>query len=132
MDPDRLAALRRGYDRAPLLESDVDPDPLVAFGVWFEEAARAAEKGLLVEANAVVFATADADGAPSARTVLLKAFDARGFVVFTNYSSAKGRDIEANPRAALLFPWHALDRQPRCRAGAGAAAAGREHRKQRP
>jgi pyridoxamine 5'-phosphate oxidase len=113
MDPDRLAALRRGYDRPPLLESEVDPDPLVTFGQWFAEAVAAVADGRLVEANAVVLATVDAAGAPSARTVLLKAFDARGFVIYTNYESAKGHDLAANPRAALVFPWHALDRQVR-------------------
>jgi pyridoxamine 5'-phosphate oxidase len=113
MDPDRLAALRRRYDRAPLLEGDLDPDPFAVFGRWFSDAVDAAEQGLLVEANAVVLATADAEGSPDARTVLLKAFDARGFVVYTNYTSAKGRQVDENPRAALVFPWHPLDRQVR-------------------
>jgi len=113
MDPDRLAALRRRYDRLPLLEGELGPDPFAAFARWFAEAATDAEEGLIVEANAVVLATADASGRPSARTVLLKAFDERGFVVYTNYTSAKARDLDANPFAALVFPWHPLDRQVR-------------------
>src|SRR6478752_5688004 len=113
MDPDRLAALRRRYDRLPMLEGELGPDPFAAFGQWFAEAATDAEEGLLVEANAVILATVDADGRPSARTVLLKAFDERGFVVYTNYESAKARDIAANPNVALVFPWHPLDRQVR-------------------
>lgn len=113
MDPDRLAALRRRYDRGPLLEGDLDPDPFAAFGRWFADAVDAASAGLLVEPNAVVLATADADGVPDARTVLLKAYDSRGFVIYTNYGSAKGRQVAENPRAALVFPWHPLDRQVR-------------------
>jgi len=113
MDPDRLAALRRRYDRPPLSGSDLGPDPIAAFARWFGEAVDASAEGLVTEANAVVVATADADGTPSARTVLLKAYDERGFVFYTNYTSAKGRDLDVNPRAALLFPWHAIDRQVR-------------------
>jgi pyridoxamine 5'-phosphate oxidase len=113
MDPDRLAALRRHYDRLPMLAGELGPDPIAAFMTWFAEAATDADEGLIVEPNAVVLATADADGRPSARTVLLKAVDERGFVVYTNYTSAKARDIEANPWVALVFPWHPLDRQVR-------------------
>ena len=113
MDPDRLAALRRHYHRPPLVEGELGPDPLAAFGRWFADAVEAAEAGLLVEPNAVVLATSGADGTPAARTVLLKAFDERGFVIYTNYTSAKARELDANPRAALLFPWHPLDRQVR-------------------
>src|SRR6478735_11731842 len=113
MDPDRLAALRRRYDRLPMLEGELGPDPLVAFVSWFAEAATDADEGLLVEPNAVVLATADAAGRPSARTVLLKAVDERGFVIYTNYTSAKARDVEVNPWAALVFPWHPIDRQVR-------------------
>ena len=113
MDPDRLAALRRRYDRLPMLEGELGPDPFAAFGQWFADAVTDAEEGLLVEANAVILATVDADGRPSARTVLLKAFDPRGFVVYTNYTSAKAQDVDGNPNVALVFPWHPLDRQVR-------------------
>src|SRR6478609_11694780 len=106
MDPDRLAALRRRYDRLPMLEGELGPDPFAAFAQWFAEAATDAEEGLLVEANAVILATADPAGHPAARTVLLKAFDHRGFVFYTNYASDKARDIAANPHVALVFPWH--------------------------
>src|SRR6478609_7842822 len=113
MDPDRLAALRRRYDRLPLLEGELGPDPFAAFGQWFADAVRDADEGLLVEANATVLATADAEGRPHARTVLLKAFDVRGFVFFTNYTSAKAADLDANPFASLVLLWHPLDRQIR-------------------
>jgi pyridoxamine 5'-phosphate oxidase len=113
MDPDRLAALRRQYGRPPLLAGDVDPDPVVTFGRWFADAVEAADQGLLVEPNAMVLATASPEGGPSARTVLLKAFDARGFVFYTNYTSAKARDLESDPRAELVFVWHPFDRQVR-------------------
>lgn len=92
-----------------LHENDVDPDPLVQFGRWFEEARHAG----LVEPTAMTLATASRDGVPSARMVLLKGYDPRGFVFFTNYGSAKGRDLAGNPRAALVFWWGALERQVR-------------------
>jgi pyridoxamine 5'-phosphate oxidase len=93
----------------PLRETDADPDPLVQFRRWFDEA-QAADRH---EANAMAVATADAGGAPSVRMVLLKGVDERGFVFFTGYGSRKGRELEANPRAALLFHWPSLDRQVR-------------------
>jgi pyridoxamine 5'-phosphate oxidase len=92
-----------------LLESEVDPDPIVQFGHWFEEAQRAD----LVEPTAMTLATASRDGVPSARMVLLKGFDQRGFVFFTNYDSAKGRELTQNPKAALVFWWGPLERQIR-------------------
>jgi pyridoxamine 5'-phosphate oxidase len=92
----------------PLLEEDVDPDPLRQFDRWFEEARSVARAP---EAAAV--ATATPDGAPSVRMVLLKRFDERGFVFHTNYESRKGGELEANPRAALLLHWDALGRQVR-------------------
>src|SRR4051812_40187683 len=101
--------LRRDYGRSVLLESDVSPDPLVQFGRWFSDALSAN----VPDANAMTLATADASGAPSARIVLLKQFDARGFCFFTNYDSRKGRDLAANPRAALCFYWQPLERQVR-------------------
>jgi pyridoxamine 5'-phosphate oxidase len=93
----------------PLSEHDLDPDPIAQFNAWFDEATRAGT--LAPEAMAV--ATASADGAPSVRMVLLKQVDARGFVFFTNYESRKGRELTANPRAALLFHWEKLGRQVR-------------------
>ena len=81
----------------PFDEGDLDPDPLVLFGRWFEEAER--EAGF--EANAVALATASADGAPSARMVLMKAYDERGITFFTNYGSRKAGELDVNPRAAL-------------------------------
>lgn len=84
-------------------------DPITQFTVWFEEALAAG----LPEPNAMVLATASAQGLPSARTVLLKGYDERGFVFYTNYASRKGRDLAANPYASLLFPWHPIRRQVR-------------------
>lgn len=102
-----LAALRRSYERGVLVESDVHPDPFVQFRRWFDDAAGAG----LLEPNAMVLATADRDGVPSARTVLLKGLDERGFVLFTNHLSRKGTDLRQNPRASLVFPWLEIDRQ---------------------
>jgi pyridoxamine 5'-phosphate oxidase len=86
-------------------------EPFALFGRWFEEA-KAAEVN---DPNAMVLATADADGAPDARMVLLKGYDARGFVFYTNTESAKGRQLGVNPQAALLFHWKSLRRQVRIR-----------------
>jgi len=86
---------------AGLSERDVDPDPLSQFGRWFEEARQTG----VYEPEAVALATASADGAPSARMVLLKGYDERGFRFFTNYESRKGSELDENPRAALLFHW---------------------------
>jgi pyridoxamine 5'-phosphate oxidase len=104
-----IADLRREYSRARLDESDVSHDPLVEFARWFAEALEAHAK----DANAMTLATATRDGVPSARIVLLKGFDERGFVFFTDYRSRKGTELEANPRAALVFYWSELDRQVR-------------------
>lgn len=103
------ADLRVSYSKGELVESLVDPDPIVQFGRWFEEAAGAG----LVEPNAMALGTADADGNPSVRMVLLKAFDERGFVFYTNYESRKAQDIEGSQRASLLFWWDRLERQVR-------------------
>jgi pyridoxamine 5'-phosphate oxidase len=100
-----VADLRRDYARAGLSEADLAPTWLEQFDRWFGEAS-----GLL-EPNAVVLATASPEAVPSARTVLLKAYDARGLVVFTNLTSRKGREALANPVATLLFPWVELERQ---------------------
>lgn len=107
--PPDIADLRREYSRARLDERDVGPDPVAEFARWFAEA----ERAQLPEPNAMTLATATADGAPSARVVLLKAFDERGFVFFTDYRSRKGLELEQNPRAALVFYWGELDRQVR-------------------
>ncbi|RJK98370.1 pyridoxamine 5'-phosphate oxidase [Vallicoccus soli] len=99
--------MRRDYALAGLSEQDLAGDPYAQFARWFDDAVRAG----LPEPNAVVLATAAPDGQPSGRTVLLKAYDARGFVVFTNHRSRKGREVEANPRASLVFPWFPVERQ---------------------
>jgi len=104
-----VADLRKEYTRAGLSESDVDPEPVEQFRRWFEEALAAG----LHEPNAMIVATASPDGLPSARVVLLKGFDDRGFVFYTNYEGRKGRELEENPRAALLFYWGELERQVR-------------------
>lgn len=104
-----IADLRREYSRARLDERDVDPDPLTQFRKWLDDARRAE----LPEPNAMTLATATPDGIPSARIVLLKAADARGFSFFTDYRSRKGRELEANPHAALVFHWGELERQVR-------------------
>ncbi len=93
----------------PLREEDVDPDPLRQFATWYADAAQAG----LREPGAVAVATSTAEGVPSVRMVLLKGYDERGFVFYTNYNSRKGRELEANPRAALLFYWDPLGRQVR-------------------
>jgi pyridoxamine 5'-phosphate oxidase len=101
-------------DFVPLREDDVDPDPIRQFGAWFR---RAGEAG--VEApEAVALASASADGVPSVRMVLMKHFDERGFVFYSNYDSSKGEDLEANPHAALLFYWPLLARQIRIKGAA--------------
>jgi pyridoxamine 5'-phosphate oxidase len=102
-----LAALRQEYMRAGLHEKDLDADPLVQFGSWFDEALRS---GIALP-NAMTLATATKKGRPSVRTVLLKGFDTRGFVFYTHYDSRKGRELEENPSAMLLFCWEELERQ---------------------
>ena len=104
-----LADRRRSYDRDSLDESRAARDPFTQFEVWFAEAAAAEH----VEAHAMTLATADERGRPSARVVLLRGWDERGFVFFTNYESRKGRDIAFEPLAALLFYWDKLERQVR-------------------
>ncbi|MBS1186181.1 MAG: pyridoxamine 5-phosphate oxidase [Burkholderiaceae bacterium] len=104
-----LADLRKNYARESLSQSAVDPDPIVQFKTWMNEALDAE----LPEPNAMTLATVDAEGKPSARVVLIKGVDERGFVFFTNYDSHKGHDLEDNPRAALVFYWIELERQVR-------------------
>ncbi len=98
----RTAAMAQG-----LSEADLNPDPVLQFQHWYEDALDQD----LPEPNAMSLATVDADGQPYLRTVLLKLYDRAGFVFFTNYDSSKSHQIEANPRVALLFPWVALARQ---------------------
>jgi pyridoxamine 5'-phosphate oxidase len=108
-DVPSLADLRRDYARHSLSEHEVDRDPFRQFHVWFDEA-RAAET---IEPNAMSLATATPAGVPSVRVVLLKEFDERGFVFFTDYRSRKGEEMAANPQAALCFWWGELQRQVR-------------------
>ncbi|MEO8344372.1 MAG: pyridoxamine 5'-phosphate oxidase [Betaproteobacteria bacterium] len=103
------ADLRVEYKRAALDERDVDPDPFAQFGRWFDEVVAAQ----LPEPNAMSLATVDASGRPSARIVLLKAADGRGFTFYTNYQSRKARELPSASRAALLFFWPELERQVR-------------------
>jgi pyridoxamine 5'-phosphate oxidase len=105
--PPDPAALRRSYERGELLETDLAPDPHAQFTRWLSDAIAAD----LPEPNAMVLATADAGGAPSARTVLLKGVDERGFAFYTNAGSRKGLDLAENPRATLVFPWFPIERQ---------------------
>src|SRR4051812_30744303 len=102
-----LADLRKDYSLSGLLEKDLARDPFRQFDKWFEEA----QAAKVVEPNAMTLATSTRDGRPSARTVLLKGVDGRGFVFYTNYESRKGRELAENPRATLLLPWLALERQ---------------------
>ena len=104
-----IAGLRREYADAGLTEADLAADPVTMFGRWFDDAVAAG----LHEPNAMVVATADVDGRPSSRMVLLKGVDERGFVFYTNSASRKGSELAVNPSCALLFPWHPLERQVR-------------------
>ena len=101
-----MAALRREYSQAGLQRRDLASEPVAQFRLWFEQA-RAAQ---LLEPNAMVLGTCDG-ARPSSRTVLLKAYDERGFVFFTNYASRKAREIAAQSQVSLLFPWYGLERQ---------------------
>ncbi|MCP9846026.1 pyridoxamine 5'-phosphate oxidase [Synechococcus sp. Lug-A] len=104
--PTDPAQLRRHYQRADLRRADLADDPVAQFRRWFDQAVAAG----LDEPNAMVLGTSDGVR-PSARTVLLKAFDARGFVFFTHYDSRKATEIAAHPQVSLLFPWYGLERQ---------------------
>ncbi|MGI8707815.1 MAG: pyridoxamine 5'-phosphate oxidase [Actinomycetota bacterium] len=104
-----ISGLRRPHEDKPLRETEVEGEPFGQFAAWMTAALDAA----LTFPNAMTLATASLDGHPSARTVLLKGFDERGFVFFSNYKSAKGRELASNPRAALVFYWFELERQVR-------------------
>ncbi len=102
-----LADLRRDYSLAGLTEKDLAKDPFRQFDKWFQEA----EAAKLPEPNAMTLATATKDGRPSARVVLLKGVDARGFLFFSNYASRKGLELEVNPHVSAVFSWLPLERQ---------------------
>ena len=104
-----VSRMRTDYRAGRLTEDGLAPSWVEQFDRWFADAVAAG----LPEPNAVVVATADADGAPDARIVLMKGYDASGLVFATSYASAKGAQLAVNPRAALVFPWHALQRQVR-------------------
>jgi pyridoxamine 5'-phosphate oxidase len=104
-----IAELRREYSRQVLAESEVADNPIDQFTQWFQQALSAE----LLDANAMTLATADEDGSPSARIVLLKGVEKAGFKFYTNYGSRKGRELTENPRAALCFFWPQLERQVR-------------------
>ncbi|HEX5088497.1 MAG TPA: pyridoxamine 5'-phosphate oxidase [Nocardioides sp.] len=106
---DSVAAAREEYTRGGLSESDLLPDPIAMFRRWYDDAHAAG----LHEPNAMVVATVASDFAPAARLVLLKGVSEDGFVFYTNTGSRKGRELAGNPRCALLFPWHPLERQVR-------------------
>lgn len=101
--------LRKEYMRQGLSETDLDTDPIRQFARWMDDAIQAN----LIEPNAMTLATSTPDGRPSARMVLLKGFDDRGFVFYTNYESRKGGELTDNPQAALVFFWVELERQVR-------------------
>ncbi|MGH7594277.1 MAG: pyridoxamine 5'-phosphate oxidase, partial [Gemmatimonadales bacterium] len=103
------SARRSEYVRGALDEAHTATDPLEQFAAWFADA----ESANIPEPDAMTLATADAGGRPSARVVLLKAFDVRGFVFYTDYRSRKGSELDSNPRAALVFHWKELERQVR-------------------
>ena len=103
----QLEEMRRNYATRSLDLSDLDANPFAQFDHWMREAIETQ----VIEPNAMTLATADGSGRPAVRTVLLKGFDERGFVFYSNYESAKARDLAANSKVALLFPWLVLERQ---------------------
>lgn len=107
--PQSIADLRKEYAAKVLLEKDAAAHPMEQFGQWWQEATLAA----IEEANAMTLATASVDGMPSARIVLLKGYDEKGFTFFTNYKSYKAMQLEENPKACLVFFWKELERQIR-------------------
>jgi pyridoxamine 5'-phosphate oxidase len=107
MDKTQLADLRRDYSSKQLSRTSVAPDPFKQFSVWMSEALNSK----VIDANAMTVSTVNEQGQPSARAVLLKAFDENGFVFFTNYDSRKAADLDANPHISLHFFWPDLERQ---------------------
>jgi pyridoxamine 5'-phosphate oxidase len=118
-DPATLAALRREYGDAGLDVPDLAADPVSMFRRWLADTVAAG----VHEPNAMVVTSVSAQGRPSARMVLLKAVDERGFVFYTNYDSRKGHELDAEPACALLFPWHELQRQVRVEGSAERVSA---------
>jgi pyridoxamine 5'-phosphate oxidase len=114
-----IADLRRNYSRQTLLETDVNPDPFIQFQTWFDQAV----ESQVPEPNAMTLATVSADGKPSARIVLLKDVDARGFTFYTNFKSRKGQELAQNPWASLVFWWADLERQIRIEGSVAPVAA---------
>jgi len=102
-----ITNLRREYNHDGLTRSELDPDPIIQFDHWFKQA----QQSDIKDPSAMSLATARTNGEVSIRTVLLKIFDQQGFVFFTNYESAKSKQIAENPNVALLFPWLTQDRQ---------------------
>lgn len=125
-----LSDLRRSYERSALDEAHVPSDPFALFGRWFDEALAAH----VPEPHAMTLATAGPRGTPSARVVLMRGWDERGFVFFTNYESRKGSELAARPRAALVLFWSVLERQIRIEGGVEllAAAASDAYFERRP
>jgi len=114
MEPKDLADIRRDYSKRELSKAAVAADPFVQFANWFDEYLVSTP----LEPNAMVLSTVGSKGAPATRVVLLKSFDERGFVFFTNYESAKARHLAANPRVSLHFFWPELERQVEIRGSA--------------
>lgn len=104
-----ISSIRKDYSKRKLTEAKAEADPYKQFAKWWKQAL----KSEIVEPNAMTLATASADGMPSARIVLLKEFDSKGFVFFTNYNSYKGKQLGENPKACLVFFWKELERQVR-------------------
>lgn len=104
-----LKNMRLSYEQDQLLESSINKNPFKQFGIWFDKVLEAK----IIEPNAMTLATANKNGIPSARVVLLKEFDETGFTFFTNYLSRKGKDLSENPNAAILFWWKEFERQVR-------------------
>ncbi|MGV3705245.1 MAG: pyridoxamine 5'-phosphate oxidase [Arcticibacter sp.] len=109
LDKETIQNLRQDYKSATLSEKDVETDPIIQFSKWFTQAM----DSHIFEPNVMTLATSTADGKPSARIMLLKGFDERGFIFYTNYLSRKGQDITKNAQAALVFFWQELERQVR-------------------
>jgi len=105
----RIADMRVNYSKKKLTEKKADANPYSQFGKWWKQAVKVE----IIEPNAMTLATASADGTPSARIVLLKGFDEKGFSFFTNYESFKGKELSINPKACLVFFWKELERQVR-------------------
>ena len=103
----KVADLRKEYTKAELTEKSVNSNPIAQFDSWFQEAL----KSEINEPNAMALSTVNRENQPSHRTVLLKAYDEKGFVFYTNYSSRKAEEIEGNPKVSLIFPWYELERQ---------------------